>query len=64
MATEERQLRIYLANAGDKAREWTENRDNMIREAKAAGWSLRAIGEQVGLSHTAVRKIVTKGLNE
>ncbi len=55
---EERQLTIFLTDAGDKAREWTASRDRMIREAREAGWSLRRIGETVGLTHGAIAKIL------
>ncbi len=40
-----------------KAREWTEERDRIIKQAVAAGGSLREVGEHVGLSHTAVKFI-------
>lgn len=49
-----------LASAAAKAREWTETRDRLIVEAVAAGGSLREVAETVGLSHTAVAKIVRK----
>lgn len=44
-----------------KARVATEQRDYWIREARAEGNSLRIIGEAVGLSHTAVAKILARG---
>lgn len=50
----------YLRNAAKKAREWTIRRDNLIRAQHAAGVSLRAIGEEAGLTHTAIAKIVAK----
>jgi DNA-binding NarL/FixJ family response regulator len=46
-----------LRNAGQKSAEWTTERDRLIREALAAGGTLREIGELVGLSHTAVKMI-------
>lgn len=49
-----------IANAASKAREWTERRDALIREARADGASLRAIAVQAGLSHTAIAKIVAR----
>lgn len=48
-----------LRQAGAKARHWTERRDVLIRDAIAAGASLRAVADAVGLSHTAVRFIAT-----
>lgn len=52
-------LRIAREQA-DKARKATEMRDYWIREARAEGATFRAIGEAVGLSHTAVAKIVNR----
>ena len=43
--------------AGAKVQEWTRKRDQLIKEAVAAGCSLREVGEAVGLSHTAVKFI-------
>lgn len=43
-----------LRQAGAKVVEWTERRDELIRQAVADGGSLRAVAESVGLSHTAV----------
>ncbi len=57
---EERHLTIFLTDAGEKAREWTATRDSMIREARQAGWSLRRIGETVGLTHGAIAKILAR----
>lgn len=49
-----------LAKAARKAREWTIRRDDLIRAQHAAGASLRAIGAEAGLTHTAIAKIVAK----
>lgn len=46
-----------LRKAGAKVREWTERRDEIITAAVAAGSPLRAVGDAVGLTHTAVRNI-------
>lgn len=43
-----------LRTAGRKVAEWTAERDRLIKEAVAAGGSLREVGEAVGLTHTAV----------
>lgn len=47
-----------LRAAGRRVREATARRDELIREAAAAGASYREIAEAVGLSHTAVAFIV------
>lgn len=47
-----------LTEAGVQLGKWTKRRDALIREACAAGASYRAVGEAVGLSHTAVAFIV------
>lgn len=52
-----------LALAASKAHEWTKTRDRLIREAVAAGGSLRDVAYAVGLSHTAVAKIVKRESN-
>lgn len=53
-----------LAGAASKSREWTEQRDRLIVEAVQAGGSLREVAETVGLSHTAVAKIVRRSKAE
>lgn len=50
-----------LRAAATKARDHTRQRDELIRQAAAAGASLRDIAEHVGLSHTGVKKIVDRG---
>jgi hypothetical protein len=49
-----------LGAHGAEVREATDARNRAIRDAHADGLSLRAIGEAVGLSHTAVASIVKK----
>lgn len=51
-----------LRTLGGKVRTSTTERDAAIREAVAAGGSLREVGELVGLSHTAV-KFIAHGRN-
>lgn len=46
-----------LRTAGRKVAEWTAERDRLVKEAVAAGGSLREVGEAVGLTHTAVKFI-------
>lgn len=54
----ERDLAKKLKNAADRQRNWRQQRDELIREAHAAGGTLREIAELVGLSHVGVRRIV------
>ncbi len=49
--------KFLAAEWAKKARFATARRDALIREMRAEGASLRAIGAAVGLSHTAVAKI-------
>lgn len=51
------ELTRALRTAGQKVEHWTTERDRLIREAVAAGGSLREVGEAAGLSHTAVKFI-------
>lgn len=51
------ETRAGLKRAGGAVVKWTAERDRRIREAVAAGGSLREVGEAVGLSHTAVKFI-------
>lgn len=46
-----------LATAGQEVARWTSERDRLIRQAVAAGGSLREVGALAGLSHTAVKLI-------
>jgi len=50
----------YLTKLGERVRVATDARDAAIRNAAAAGASLRAIGDAVGLSHTGVAKIIAR----
>jgi transposase len=47
-----------LARAADKVQASTAARDQLIREAVAAGGSYREVAELVGVSHTSVANIV------
>lgn len=53
-------MRRLLAKAGRKQTDATAERDRLIREAIAAGGSLREVADAVGMSHMAVRYIVKK----
>lgn len=55
-----RERRRQLRAAARRASEATVERDRLIREERAAGGTLRAIGELVGLSHVAVQKICAR----
>lgn len=46
-----------LRTAGQKVAEWTAERDRIVKEAVAAGGSLREVGAAAGISHTAVKFI-------
>lgn len=46
-----------LQTAGQKVTEWTAERDRLIKDAVAAGGSLREVGAIAGVSHTAVKFI-------
>jgi transposase-like protein len=50
--------RRALERAGTRQREATEARNQAIAEAQQTGASLREIAEAVGLSHTAVARIL------
>jgi lambda repressor-like predicted transcriptional regulator len=49
-----------VARWADKAREATARRDNLIRDMRSEGCSLRQIAAAAGLSHTAIAKILAK----
>jgi lambda repressor-like predicted transcriptional regulator len=53
-------LDTLLERVARTAREATARRDNLIRDMRSEGCSLRQIGEAAGLSHTAVAKILAK----
>jgi hypothetical protein len=50
-------LERALRTAGRKVAKWTAERDRLVKEAVAAGGSLREVGEAAGISHTAVKFI-------
>jgi transposase-like protein len=47
-----------LTTAAGKARDWTEERNRLVREAHAAGGGVREIARLVGLTHPAVLNII------
>lgn len=47
----------HLRTAGEKTRQWTAERDRLIRQALAEGGTLREVGALAGLTHTAVKLI-------
>lgn len=49
-----------LALWAQKARKATERRDDLIRQMRAEGATLRAIAEVAGLTHTAIAKILAR----
>jgi len=49
-----------VQKAGARYRRALAERDTAIREAAAAGTSLRDIGYAAGLSHTAIAKILKR----
>jgi hypothetical protein len=49
-----------LASQAKKAREATLRRDELIRQMRAEGSTLRAIAEVAGLTHTAIVKILAR----
>jgi transposase-like protein len=54
------QTRLSLQRHGANARKARELRDQAIIDAHEDGMSLRVIAEAVGLSHTAIARIVKK----
>ncbi len=59
--TEEESIALFASHRAEEARTATAERDVHIRALRAAGWTLRAIADLVGLSHTQVRNITEKG---
>lgn len=49
-----------LASQAKKAREATARRDQLIRQMRDEGSTLRSIAEACGLTHTAVAKILSR----
>lgn len=47
-----------LASQAKRAREATARRDELVRQMRAEGASLRTIASAAGLSHMAISKIV------
>lgn len=56
----EKYLASRLVRSAKQEQFWLRERDGLIREAHAAGASLREIAQLVGLSHTGVKKIVER----
>lgn len=52
-----------LRHFGEQQREWTNRRDGAIIKARLNGMSLRRIADAVGMSHSAVARIV-KNVNK
>lgn len=52
--------KLEAGRAADTARDWTAERNELIRAAVAGGAPLREIARVTGLSHTAVRQIVKR----
>lgn len=50
-----------VSRAARMTETWRASRDRLIRQAHAAGGSLREIGKLAGMTHRAVSKIVAKG---
>lgn len=50
-----------LASQARKAKEAVGRRDQLIRQMRGEGSTLRAIAEVCGLTHTAVAKILKRG---
>lgn len=56
----EKYLSSRLRRASTRAQFWLRERDQLIREAHAAGASLREIAALVDLSHVGVKKIIER----
>ncbi len=54
-------LKRKLSQAGMKVALTIRQRNELVREAHAAGASLREIADAVGLSHPGVKKIIERG---
>lgn len=48
-----------LSRAAKQVTSWTERRNNLIREAVAAGGGVREIARIVGMNHTSVLNILS-----
>jgi lambda repressor-like predicted transcriptional regulator len=53
-------LDVLLTRAARTAREATARRDNLIRDMRSEGCTLRQIAAAASLSHTAIAKILAK----
>lgn len=51
------EIKKSLRAAGRNVEKWTVERDRLVKEAVAAGGSLREVGDAAGISHTAVKFI-------
>lgn len=49
-----------LSTAAEKARTWTKRRDQLIRQASAAGGSLGEIGQRVGMTKPGVKRVLDR----
>jgi transposase-like protein len=49
-----------LRAAGNKVRQWTDRRDDLVRAAHAAGGGVREIARLVGLGHPSVLRILKR----
>jgi hypothetical protein len=49
-----------LAQCQTQIEKWVAKRDKLVVAARSEGNSLRAIAEAVGLSHTAIAKILER----
>jgi hypothetical protein len=60
MTADARDIRL-LRKASSNAKEWTKERDDLIRAMRAEDVPLRTIADVAGLSHTAISKICARG---
>jgi len=60
MSRKPRTLAEQLADAGEKVRTATAERDAAVAEAVAGGMSQREVARAIGLSHTAVQVILRR----
>lgn len=49
-----------LSRVSRRVRDSTTERDRLIQELREDGYSLRAIAQAAGLSHTAIAKILAR----
>lgn len=60
----EPRMAAELAKAGQKAKDWTTQRDELIKIAHESGGGVREIARAVGLTHPAVLRILGKGTSD